>query len=68
MTFSPSEDNLRPDEDVKADLIVDLRKKLEPLFEKEVYADCELGQLLKNIKSILNMKRKQRKKQIRIKN
>lgn len=47
-------DNLRPDEDVKADLIVDLRKKLEPLFEKEVYADCELGQLLKNINSIKN--------------
>lgn len=47
-------DNLRPDEDVKADLIVDLRKKLEPLFEKEVYADCELGQLLKNINGIKN--------------
>lgn len=47
-------DNLRPDEDVKADLVVDLRKKLEPLFEKEVYADCELGQLLKNINGIKN--------------
>ena len=47
-------DNLRPDEDVKASLVVDLRKKLEPLFEKEVYADCELGQLLKNINGIKN--------------
>lgn len=31
-----------------------MRKKLEPLFEKEVYADCELGQLLKNINGIKN--------------
>ncbi len=47
-------DNLRPDEDVKIDLIVDVRKKLEPLFEKNVYIDCDLGQLLKNINSINN--------------
>lgn len=47
-------DNLRPDEDVKVELIVELRKKLESIFEKEVYADCELGQLLKNINLIKN--------------
>ena len=47
-------DNLRPDEDVKVDLIVDVRKKLEPLFEKDVYIDDDLGQLLKNINSIKN--------------
>lgn len=47
-------DSLRPDEDVKVDLIVDVRKKLEPLFEKGVYVDGDLGQLLKNINSIKN--------------
>lgn len=47
-------DNLKPDEDVKSDLIVDLRKNLEPLFEKEIYADCELSELIKNINNIKN--------------
>ncbi len=42
-------DNLRPDEDVKVDLIVDVRKKLEPLFEKDVYIDDDLGQLFNDI-------------------
>lgn len=45
-------DNLRPDEDVKADLIVGYRKELEPLFDQEVYTNIDLGQLVKNVNGI----------------
>ena len=45
-------DNLRPDDDVKRDLIIDLRKNLETLFEKNVYVVDDLDKLLKNINSI----------------
>lgn len=46
-------DNLRPDEDVKSNIIIDYRKKIEPLFsDMSIFADIELGLLLKNISNI----------------
>lgn len=45
-------DSLRPDEDVKTDIIIEYRKVLEPLFDKSVYASLDLGQLVRNINGI----------------
>ncbi len=45
-------DNLRPDEDVKSDLIVDYRKEFEYLSDSTFYANLDLGQLVKNINAI----------------
>ncbi|MCM1131057.1 MAG: AAA domain-containing protein [Roseburia sp.] len=45
-------DNLRLDDDVNKQLILRLRKDLNTLFEKGVYADIDLGLLVKQINSI----------------
>lgn len=45
-------DNLRPDEDVKTQLIIRLRDDLDSLFEKGSFADLDLGALVKNINQI----------------
>ena len=48
-------DNLRPDDDIKTNIILDFRKELEPLFDKNIYnSNIDLGQLLKNIDAIKN--------------
>lgn len=45
-------DNLRPDEDVNTQLIIRLRDDLDSLFEKGIFADLDLGLLVKNINQI----------------
>ncbi len=45
-------DNLRPDEGTKIDIILEYRKVLEPLFDKTVYCDIDLGELVNNINTI----------------
>ena len=45
-------DSLKPDEDVKADLIIECRNSLSPLFDKETFIDKDISELLKAINSI----------------
>ena len=45
-------DNLKPDEDVKADLIVEYRNSLSPLFTKDIFLDKDIGELVKLINAI----------------
>lgn len=46
-------DNLRPDEDIKQQVIIDYRKALENILSKDIYnVELELGQLVKNIEFI----------------
>ena len=45
-------DNLKPDEDVKADLIVEYRNSLSPLFARETFLDKDIGVLVKLINAI----------------
>ena len=46
-------DNLRPDEDIKQQVIIDYRKALENILSKDIYnGELELGQLVKNIEFI----------------
>lgn len=47
-------DNLRTDEDIKSDIILDYRKELEPLFDRTMFVidNLDLGQLVKNVNNI----------------
>lgn len=45
-------DNLKPDEDIKTELILDYRQGLLPLFGKDIFLDKDLGTLVKLINAI----------------
>ncbi len=49
-------DNLRPDDDIKSDIILNYRKALEPLFDSTMFAieSFDLGQIVKNINALKN--------------
>ena len=47
-------DNLRTDEDIKSDIILEYRNELMPLFDKSMFVieSLDLGQLVKNVNTI----------------
>ena len=45
-------DNLKPDEDVKTDLIIECRNSLIPLFDKEIFVDKDISELVKAVDAI----------------